>query len=177
MKNKILLIVLLASLVVLAVGLTGTGAWFSSTASSTDNQLTAATLELQVNGVESVSRSYVVENLKPGDWKLGGQAVLKNTGSIPGHLWFEIVNISPSDGPLGNLVYPKFQQNVAPWTRFGGSEVINMSVGDRVDVADLESGESLPIVAYFSWPSTADDNAAQGASLTFDVIWHLDQIH
>jgi hypothetical protein len=171
-----MLLVAFALVVVLAIGMTGSGAWFTSTATSTGNQLTAATLKLNVDGQESVVQSYVLPNIKPSDWALGGQAVLKNTGTIPGHLWFEIVNVSPAGTALGNLVYPKLQQNVAPWTRFGGTEVINSAVGHRVDVTDLAPGESLPIVAYFSWPPTDGDNAAQGQTVTFDIVWHLDQI-
>lgn len=176
MKKKLGLIAILAVTLVLVFGLSS-GAWFSDAVSSTGNSLTAATLYLDVNGARSSSQTYVLNNMKPGDWALAGQAILKNTGSIPGHLWYEIVNVSPSAGPLGALVYPQFQMNVAPWTRFDGANVINNSVGMHVDVMDLAPGASLPIVAYFNWPPTAGDNAAQGAALTFDVVWHLDQIH
>lgn len=176
MKKRWALVILLGTIAVLVYGMFGSGAWFTSTATSTDNKLTAATLKLEVDGVNSVARTYVLDNIKPGDWALAGQAPLKNVGTLPGKLWFEIVNVTPSDGPLGALVYPKFQQNVAPWTRFGGDKVINLSVGERVDIMELAAGESIPIVAYFSWPQGPNDNSAQGASLTFDVIWHLDQI-
>ena len=177
MKKKTTLF--LALIAVLTFGLVGTGAWFSSQVSSSGNSLSAATLHLTVNdNGEGVVQTYSLSGLKPGDWALAsGQSVLKNTGSIPGHLWFEIVAVHPADGALGSLVYPKFQANVAPWTRFGGDRVINASVGQRVEVADLNPGDSLPIVLYVSWPSSVNDNAAQGGNLTFDVVWHLDQIH
>jgi hypothetical protein len=177
MKKNWKILVAVLAIAVLAFGMLGTGAWFSDTVSSTGNSLTAATLYLNVNGGRSSSQTYKLDNIKPGDWANGGQAILKNVGTIPGHLWYEIVNVSPASGPLGNLVYPVFQANAAPWTHYGGTTVINNSVGAHVDVVDLALGESIPLVVYFSWPQTASDNTAQGASLTFDVIWHLDQIH
>jgi len=161
----------------MAFGMLGSGAWFSDTVSSTGNSLTAATLYVSVNDTRGTTQTYTLNNIKPGAWDLGGQAILKNTGTIPGHLWYEIVNVSPAGGPLGALVYPSFQANVAPWTRYGGNLVINEAVGVRVDVADLAPNASIPLVVYFVWPSTDGDNAAQGAALTFDVVWHLDQIH
>jgi predicted ribosomally synthesized peptide with SipW-like signal peptide len=170
---------LLLAVAIMAFGMLGTGAWFSDTVTSTGNSLTAATLRLNVNGNRSSSQTYVLSNIAPGAWDLGGQAILKNIGTIPGHLWYEIVNVSPADGPLGALVYPSFQANSdgGPWPRFGGTQVINAAVGTHVDVMDLAPGASIPLVVYFTWPSTANDNSAQGASLTFDVVWHLDQIH
>jgi hypothetical protein len=167
----------LVLLSVLAFGLLDTGAWFSDTVSSTGNQLTAATLKLSVNDTRGTVQTYMLDNIRPGDWALGGQAVVKNTGTIPGHLWYELSNVSPASGPLGGLVYPSFQANVAPWTRYGGTLVINDSVGQHVDVTDLAPGASIPLVVYFVWTPTDHDNDAQGATLTFDVIWHLEQIH
>jgi len=177
MKKKLLILGTFLVISVLVFGIVGSGAWFSDTVSSTNNSLTAATLHVNVNNTRGTTQTYTLGNIKPGDWALGGQATLKNVGTIPGHLWYEIVNVSPANGPLGALVYPKFQANVSPWTHFGGTTVINNSVGVHVDVVDLAPDESIPLVVYFSWPQTAGDNAAQGATLTFDVIWHLDQIH
>ena len=177
MKKKHMLWVALAAIAVMGIGMFSSGAWFSDNVSSTGNSLTAATLYVSVNDTRGTTQTYTLSNIKPGDWALGGQAILKNTGSIPGHLWYEIMNVSPANGPLGALVYPVFQANVEPRTRYGGNLVINNAVGVHVDVMDLAAGESIPLVVYFSWPSTSGDNAAQGASLTFDVVWHLDQVH
>ena len=164
---------------VLAIGLFGTGAWFSSQVQSTNNSLTAATLSLTANGGSGTTQSYVLTNLKPGDWAPAGQVIAQNTGSIPGHLWFEVVNISPASSLLGNLVYPKFERNAAPWgISYGpGTTNLNGYLGLHIDVQDLNPGDSVPVFLYVNWPSTANDNSAQGASLTFNVVWHLDQIH
>ncbi len=123
--KKILMIGMAGVLVllsILAYGLIDTGAWFSDTVSSTGNQLTAATLKLSVNESRGTRQTYALDNIRPGDWQLGGQAIVKNDGTIPGHLWYEIENISPADGLLGELVYLKFQANVEPWTHYGGDD-------------------------------------------------------
>lgn len=141
MKKQWKILIAILAITAMTIGVVGSGAWFSDTVSSTDNSLTAATLYLNANNTRGTSQTYVLNNIRPGDWALGGQAVLKNTGSIPGHLWYEIVNVSPASGPLGALVYPKFQANVAPWTHFGGDQVINLAVGTHVDVIDLAPGK------------------------------------
>lgn len=161
---------------ILVFGLIDTGAWYSETVISSGNLLTAATLKLSVNDTSGTSQTFMLDKIKPGDLALGGQAILKNDGTIPGHLWFEIVNVSPEGGLLGDLIYPKFRVDVSPWTSFGGDQVINLSIGVRVDVVDLAPGDSIPLVVYFSWPLSEHDNEAQGATLSFDVMWHLDQI-
>jgi hypothetical protein len=177
MKKKFILGTLSLILIgVLAFGMVGSGAWFTSTAASNQNSLTAGTLSLDVNGQATQTQGFTAMNLKPGDWALTGSATLKNTGSVPGHLWYEIVNISPSNSLTGHL-YPQMQQNVAPWTRYGSGPTFAVAQGARVDVADLAPGASLPMVLYVSWPSTSSDNDAQGQSFVFDIVWHLDQVH
>jgi hypothetical protein len=167
---------LLLLLSVLVYGLTDTGAWFSDTVSSTGNQLTAAALKLNVNDSSGTSQTFVLDKIKPGDLAPGGQVILKNDGTIPGHLWFEIVNVTPANGLLGDLIHPKFRADVEPWTSFGGDLAINQSIGIRVDVVDLAPGDSISLVVFFNWPLSEHDNDAQGATLSFDVTWHLDQL-
>lgn len=55
--------------------------------------------------------------------------------------------------------------------------MINASIGQRVDVMELAAGQSYPIVLYAVWTSTDNDNLAQGDTVMFDVVWHLDQVH
>jgi hypothetical protein len=112
--------------------------------------------------------------------------------------WFEIVNVrnlenncidpetkwgdvscgtEANQGELGAFVKASFQANVDPWTRYGGADVINASIGVRVDVTVLNPGDTYPIVVYGTWAQTANDNLAQGDTVMFDVVWHLDQVH
>ncbi len=161
---------------IMAFGLIDTGAWYTDSVTSKGNLLTAASLKLSVNESRSTSQTFVLDKIKPGDLIPGGQVNLKNAGTIPGHLWYEIVNISPANSLLGDLVYLKFQAKVEPGANFGGDLVVNQSAGVRIDVVDLAPGDSIPLVVYFNWPLSDHDNDAQGATLSFDVIWHLDQI-
>jgi len=154
-----------------------TSAYFSDTAQVAGNTFSAGTLDLKVNGQDSLIQAYKISNLKPGAWDLTGQVVLNNAGSINGHAWLEITNVQNNDGQLGGLVKASFQKNVGPWTRYGGTSSIDTSQNVRVDLFDLAPGESIPLVVYAVWPNgdPVVDNTAQGDSVTFDVIFHLDQ--
>jgi predicted ribosomally synthesized peptide with SipW-like signal peptide len=174
MKRIALSLMTIAAVAVMATS--ATGAYFSDSADVSDNTFTAGTLDLKVNGADSASQVYKFNNLKPGAWDLTGQAILKNTGSVEGHAWLEIVNVR-NTGELGSLVKASFQENDQDWTRFGGTTSINASEGQKVDLFDLAPGASEPLVVYAVWPNgtPATDNPAQGDSVTFDVIFHLDQ--
>ena len=83
----------------LVIGLVGAGAlaWFSDTETSTDNILTAGTLRLTADGKEGADvESIQVGNIAPG-WSEEFRWTLKNTGSLDGVLWFEIVNVVNAD--------------------------------------------------------------------------------
>lgn len=198
MKRYAFALLALAALSVMAFGMLTSGAWFSATATTGDNTFAAGTLSLLINGQEDPTQTYSIANLAPGAWQLSGQAMLTNNGSLPGKLWFEIVNVrnrengcgqperkagdatcgaGDDQGELGGLVKASFQANVAPWTRYGGSQVINASSGERVDVKDLAAGEAYPIVLYAVWPQGESDNLAQSDAVVFDVVFHLEQIH
>lgn len=174
----------------------GTQAVFVDTETVTGNTFAAGTLDLKTNNSDGATASYTLTNIRPGAWDLAGQVILKNAGTTKGHAWLEITNVSnfentciePEDGDgtcadgadqgeLGGLVKASFQQNVAPWTRFGGTSSINVSAGTRVDLFDLDADASMPLVVYGVWPNGgATDNVAQSDSVTFDVVFHLDQI-
>ena len=192
--KKILLSFLGIALVSLAaVG--ATVAYFSDTEIGEDNTFSAGTLDLKTNDVDGVTSAYVLTNMKPGAWDLAGQVILKNAGTVKGHAWLEITNvknlenscIDPEDGDtscgsgddqgeLGDKAKSSFQINVSPWTRYGGSDSINDSEGTRVDLFDLDAGDTMPLVVYGVWPEGGNsDNLAQGDSVTFDVVFHLDQ--
>ena len=198
MDRRFVFMISFLALGVMAFGLISTGAWFSDTATTSENNLVAGTLDLLINGQDDAVQTYKIANLSPGAWDLTGQAVLKNDGTIAGQLWFEITNVRNLDngcsnpeikagdttcglgtdqGELGSLVKASFQANVDPWTRYGGGNVIDASIGQRVDVTELAPGQSYPLVVYVVWPSSASDNLAQTDSVIFDVVFHLDQVH
>jgi hypothetical protein len=198
MKKGFLLLIAIFTIAIMAYGMVGTEAWFTDTVTTSSMTISSGTLSLKINGQNDVSQTYGVSNLIPGAWDLAGQAILKNDGSIKGHLWLEIINVrnfentcinpetnagdatcgsGPDQGELGSFAKIIFQANVAPWTRYGGTKTITAASGQRVDLIDLEPGQSYPVVAYVSWPPTDSDNLAMGDSVVFDVVFHLDQIH
>lgn len=197
--KKILLSILTIALVS-TVAFGATKAWFSDTEASTGNTFTAGTLDLKTNDVDGVSSTYTLTNMKPGDWANSGQVTLKNAGSIPGHAWYEITNVrnyengviepeaqagdatvGVTEGELGGFAKASLQANISPWTRYpvsGSLLPINSASGVRYELEDLDSGETLPLVNYGVWTAGgASDNLAQGDSVVYDIVFHLDQIH
>jgi hypothetical protein len=183
---------------IMASGLTATGAWFSTTTTTKINTISSSTLLLTINGQDEISQTFSITNLKPNARELAGQVVLKNEGSIPGHLWVEIVNIrnqensclspeakmgdkscaaGPDQGELGNFVKVTFQAVPATTASYGGQNVINASGGQPIDLVNLDPAQSFTIGAYAHWTASDNDNLAQGDSLVYDVVFHLDQIH
>lgn len=192
--------IILSLFTILAVGVVAIGATvanFSDTETSSNNTFTAGSLDLKTNDIDGTTASYTLTNLKPGAWDLAGQVVLKNAGTITGKAWYEITNVrnvengclevetgdatcetTPDQGELGSFAKASLQANIAPWTRYpsAGLTNINAAAGVRYDIEELSAGETLPVVLYGVWTPGANDNVAQGDSVTFDIVFHLDQI-
>ena len=174
---------------VVALATSATRAYFTDQVVAAGNTVSAGTLTLNVNGSNEPAAVFHAANMSPGGpsgWTTAvgaGGVALKNTGSIKGHAWFEITNIvvtgGNGDGSLANRIKPVIQLNQAPWgvTYVSGISLNNLN-GYRVDVADLNAGETINIFAYNLWPEStpAVDNLAQGQTATYDVVFHLDQV-
>jgi predicted ribosomally synthesized peptide with SipW-like signal peptide len=173
-----------------------TRAYFSDTESSVGNTFSTGTLTLTTNDQKGVTKAFSLSNWKPGaSWINAGGMVLKNTGTINGHAWAEITNVKncsatllltdPScvtglaTGGLGNVAIAYLHENMNPWTRYGSTTTpINTEAGVRIDLADINAGDSLPMVLEGIWPNgdPSVDNPLQGSAIVFDVVFHLDQI-
>lgn len=185
MKKIALSLVTIAFVALLATS--ATRAYLSDQVSATGNTIAAGTLGLQVNGSHNTATHvFHVTNLVPGGWTTAqgaGGVALKNVGTTTGHAWFEIINVQTTggsgDGSLANLVQPIIELNDSPYghvyTPAGYS--LSQLAGYHVDIADLAPGQTVDIFAYNLWPNgtPAVDNAAQGQSITYDVVFHLDQ--
>lgn len=182
---------LFAIVAVAAIAAGSTGAYFTDQVTSSGNTISSGTLSLTVNGSHDPGAVFSVSNVYPGGPTGyspqfdGGGVTLKNTGSINGHAWFEIKNIivTGGDGSLKDRIHPIVSLNQAPWGTIytpGGVPGVSLSSLDSVhiDVANLAPDQTLDISETNIWPDAGAtlDNAAQGQSLTFDVIFHLDQI-
>jgi predicted ribosomally synthesized peptide with SipW-like signal peptide len=169
----------------LAIG--ATSAIFTDQVTSAGNSITSGTLSLTVNGSHSPSAVFAAANMSPGGasgWTTAvgaGGAALQNTGSIKGHAWFEITNIVVAGGDLSlkDRIQPAISLNDPPYgVNYVSGIALSALNGVHVDVKDLNPGETVDIFAYNLWPDAGLvlDNAAQGQSLTYDVVFHLDQV-
>ncbi|MFA4998514.1 MAG: TasA family protein [Candidatus Paceibacterota bacterium] len=195
MKKILISLAVIGIVGVVAIG--GTIAYFSDTETSAGNTFTAGTLDLKVDGKDGsqVTTKYTLSNWKPGNNQMVGQVTLKNTGSLPGKYWVEIKNVvnnengcndpeikagdncGATEGELGSKISGYFQENVSPWRHLNPSITsIDASQNIRMDGRILASNEQVPIVLYAKWLSTASDNKAQGDNVSFDLVFHLDQV-
>jgi predicted ribosomally synthesized peptide with SipW-like signal peptide len=97
MDKKILVSVMVIGLVAALAG-AGLYAYFSDTETSGENTFQAGTLDLKVGGQDDPNVAHVtIDNIKPG-WSMATYSWrVKNTGNLPGLLWFEVTPIINKD--------------------------------------------------------------------------------
>lgn len=174
-----------------------TQALFSDEETSSGNTFTAGTLDLTVDGKngDEVATRYTLTNWKPGDDKNVGQIKIKNSGSVDGKYWIEIKNVvnhengciepesddttcGDTEGELGSKISGYFQENISPWRHLNPAfSSIDAAEGVRMEtsIGTLAAGEERPFVLYAKWLPTGTDNLAQGDSVSFDIVFHLEQ--
>jgi len=132
-----------------------------------------------------------------------GGVKIKNAGSVPGNLWIEIVNIRNSEndciepevdagddassleGELGGELKVKPQDNTPPWAAWAiqapltaATEGTDLFPTPTAASAVLNANEEVPLVFWyrpFAPEFTQDDNLSMTDTVTFDIIFHLDQ--
>ena len=215
MSRRMLVSLMVLALAVAAIG-AGTWAAFSDTEKSQNNVFTAGTLDLKVSdstwhapgpGVDPAGHLFTddpivkmieVTNVKPGDaWmQVGKQVILRNDGTVPGKVWYEIVNLRNEDngltepeqqagdvtadvGELPAELQIMTTENQAPWQGWLGLTKLDSGiVGQHIAGHILLPGQSVPLVFRDRWDpsSTQDDNLAQTDKITFDIVFHMDQV-
>lgn len=172
-------------------------AYYKDTSPIQGNIVTGGTLDLLVNGQDSATGLIHADKIAPGAWDNIGHATFKNNGNLPGQLSFTLKDIVNSEneitqperdagdttsdvGELGAKLNLSIQENVAPdYTRY---PIINGLVAKDPTLLTtqgriLQPGESITVIFYMTWPSTGNDNLAQGDSVNFTVAANLDQVH
>jgi len=194
---KKILISVITILAVTTATIGATQALFTDEEVSTGNTFTAGTLDLTVDGKngDEVATRYTITNWKPGDSRNVGQIKVKNVGSVNGKYWIEIKNVvnhengciepesddttcGDTEGELGSKVSGYFQENISPWSHINPAfSSINAAEGIRMETATgtLDAGEERPFVLYAKWLPTDTDNLAQGDTVSFDIVFHLEQ--
>jgi len=90
----------IAALLVLGVVGGGTWAYFQDTESSTNNSLTAGTLDLTIEGGNAAVTTFSASNVYPGQ-SGSGNSTLKNVGSLPGNLTIATANLINTESSGG----------------------------------------------------------------------------
>ena len=201
--KKILGLTVAALLVMALVG-GGTWAYFSDTETSSNNTFTAGTLDLTLtdaseDGTDAETATWVFSGMKPTD---SGTATLtiNNAGNIAGFLDLSSVALVETeetnpesetniegDGDLGGLLKVwMFWDKDGDGTFdegddaniYGTSEEYATFSGiaaaydaDRAIAAAAADG----ITMKYSWPTSANDNDAQGDAISFSFLVELDQ--
>jgi predicted ribosomally synthesized peptide with SipW-like signal peptide len=171
--KKVLIATLALALVAAFVGI-GVYAQFTDVEKSTNNIFTAGTLNLTVDGKEGVNVPvYFNEgNIKPGD---SGSApiTLANVGSIDGVASIEGEITTQTPGPDGNNdlagaidIVVKYNDVV----KYSGK----LNALGKTELGFLTSGAEGTVV--FEWSLNVNvGNAVQGDSVTFNLVFYLDQ--
>ncbi len=182
--KKTLALMLLALLLIALVG-GGTWAYFSDTETSTNNQLTAGTLDLKTNDADGVSQTLYSNNMAPGDTVGPSTIHLKNAGSLNGASLDMAFAYVESDGSP-NLINKSADDTAAMMEvttlNYNGSSLLN-SVSDvngngYKDVYDLARANLTGLsginasatkdfqIAVKLRPETGDDFQADGVTIT-----------
>ncbi len=193
----------IAALLIIGMVSGGTWAYFSDTESSTNNSLTAGTLDLNINGGNIAVTTFTASAVAPGD-SGSGNSTLANVGSMGGELditFSAITNTGGTGGEygdsVGNLganaeiaVYIDVDQS-GGWTAGDiglKSDNTTYAFPTALDYATIDSyggktwnavetmtnGAADGFIALWRVPTGAV-NDIQGDSVSFDVTFVLEQ--
>jgi spore coat-associated protein N len=194
-----------AALLLLGVIGGATFAYFSDTESSTNNSLTAGTLDLNIDGGNLAVNTFSVSAVAPGD-SGSGSSTLSNVGSMAGELDIStsaVTNTPGSggteyeggSGELGAVAQIAMYLDIDQSGDWNAGDVGLMSDGTTYasptpldyDVIDNYASESWNEVITAMAVSAADDiivlwqvpttadNTIQGDSVSFDITFVLEQ--
>jgi predicted ribosomally synthesized peptide with SipW-like signal peptide len=191
--------------VLLIIGLVGAGtyAYFSDTESSTNNTLTAGTLDLNINGGNIAVTTFTESAVAPGD-SGSGNSTLANVGSMSGELdvtTSAVTNTPGAGGEFGGgsgelgasaqiAMYLDVDQS-GSWnagdiglqsdaTTYSYPTALNYDVIDNYASETWDAVETMAnaasdgIVVNWQVPTSAD-NSIQGDSVSFDITFILEQ--
>jgi spore coat-associated protein N len=194
----------IAALLIIGIVGGGTYAYFSDTESSTGNTLSAATLDLKINGGDAAITTFDVSNVAPGD-SGSANSTLRNAGSITGELDVatsaitntpyagggefqdgtgdlganaEIamyIDIDMSGGPTAGDVGLK-----SDGTTYDPSVALDYDVIDNYDTENWDAVANMATAVSYGYRvewrvDTSIGNAIQGDSVSFDVDFVLEQ--
>lgn len=201
--RKILMSLMTIALVGALIG-GGVYAYFSDIESSTENTFTAGTLDLELTdanptGTDSETQTWVFTDMKPGDLDGATLTVNSKAGSIDGFIDLSSISVTDDEGTNpesetsggndlsdllmvhmffdvdGDGVYDVGDGDADIYgTSASYAQFSSMASAYNINYA-LSGGGTIYITLSYNWPSSANDNDAQGDITTFTFDVELDQ--
>lgn len=198
MKKKIYLSLVIIVLIS-GLGYAATQAFFTARETATRSEFTVGTLDLSVDGKKDAIDPFVVAGIgASGDISGGKEWTIKNTGTLPGRLFFSLENLLNQEngcnkpetqtepncaldeiGELGNVIIAKVSVNGVEYVS-SSLETKNVAVfGDTWKTKEnvvIPAGGEVVVRMEWNTPQTGYDNRIQSDSLTFDTSFELQQL-
>jgi predicted ribosomally synthesized peptide with SipW-like signal peptide len=205
MKKRIFLSLTIVA-VVGGLGFAATRAFFTARVKSTDSQFTVGTLDLTVDGAQqTAAEKFIVEGIgASGDIKAEKVWNIKNTGSLPGKLYFKLENMNnlengcnqaeknlepacadDTKGELGNVmpVHIYLDGVEMATSLLTDAEVnTNNTIGklwttkSDTETTVIQPGATRVVKMAWNVGQDAYDNKIQSDSLSFDTVFDLEQL-
>ena len=197
--------ILASTIMVLALSMvmtSATQAYFSDTETSNGNTFTAGTLDLKINGGD-VNVSRTESNLVPVHSQPNFTWVLKNDGSIPGYLNLKNISVASgengcndpetaagdttcatpgaTEGELAGVLNYRLMldTNCNGWFEAGDQILYQGAASGMASQytpnKQINPGQQVCVNSLINWWTTADDNKAQGDSMTTNFGFELMQ--
>jgi predicted ribosomally synthesized peptide with SipW-like signal peptide len=174
--------------------------YFNDTETSADNTITAGTLDLQIDGVNTNVVKIDIANWKPSSGPYCYTYALTNVGSLNGYLDISNVavtdlenvltepeteagDVTPDTGELSTLLKMHMFVDAAPSNGYFGFEdttiyngymnTVGTSYNQNLPIA---AGQTVYITVQIGWWLGGNDNLAQSDSIDFDLAFQLNQI-
>lgn len=197
MNNKKIYLSLLVIGMAATVAGAGTWAYFTDTATSTENTFTAGVLDLKVGETTSggiSNENFSVYNVMPGDsYKDAGQITVRNNCSVDGYLSARISSLKGNESLAKDLTIYIYDNDPNQWGGWAHeiAEVNSLNVSDNYDLFDyyygnghngyytndiyLSAWDSQTFYFEYSVPYGSEEDDYQGQSCSFNIEFKLTQ--
>jgi hypothetical protein len=173
LQDRRFLVLLLACGVIMLVATTAisfSGAYFTSSSRSPDNEFVAGSVDLQLSQTGQVVNG---DQMIPGDIRTGEQTVTNLAQAA-------LLTLRPRDldtrSPLAHVLDIKVRQTVpakpdAPALYYGPLDEMG-----KVELGTLAEGESRTYSITVEWPARDDDRELQGSRTSLEFDWRLESV-
>ncbi len=165
MKKRLFLTLVLVGLLAFGVGM-GTFAWFTSTATSTDNVFETGTLDIMGPGESGIVADMAVGNIYPS-WTSGAKTItVTNSGSLDFKYRISVEALTE------NILY---DGDTPLQVSVNDGDFVDIDEMGYVELGDIDAGQTGTFTIEFKLPQEAD-NDYQDADATFSFVFDATQI-